>query len=287
MLLQRHPGAPLDEVFLDFIYQPITDAHGAVTGVFVQGHDITEQYRQRDEAIRANRAKDEFLATLSHELRTPLNALLGWARILRTQPMDEEGRARAIDVIERNANQQAQLVQDILDISAITTGKLRLRMQPIDLRPVVDAAIDVVQPGADAKGLTIGCTGEATLALTGDPDRLRQVVWNVLANAVKFTPSGGRIDIVLSRRGDEAELAITDTGMGIPAEVLPNIFERFHQAEGQRGRGGLGLGLSIVKHVVEAHGGSVRASSDGPGTGATFVIRLPGKNISQTARQEI
>jgi PAS domain S-box-containing protein len=294
-LLQRHPGADLDEVFLDFVYQPIVDPRGTVTGIFVQGHDMTQQKRlemlrerllEREQAARAdaehaNRLKDEFLATLSHELRTPLNALLGWARILRTTPMDAAGQQRALDVIERNAAVQTQLVQDILDVSSIITGKLRLNVRSLDIGDVISAAIDTVKPAAEAKGVSIRHTGVRSASASGDAERLQQVVWNLLANAVKFTPAGGAVQVALADGHDGVQLTITDSGIGIAPELLPHVFERFRQGEsgGERGHRGLGLGLSIVKHVVEAHGGSVEASSGGRGHGATFTIRLPRRAV--------
>jgi PAS domain S-box-containing protein len=305
-LLQRTPGDELDEVFLDFVYQPIFDAHGAVDGIFVQGHEITAEKRletqrqqllereraaraeaeaAREDAEEANRLKDEFLATLSHELRTPLNAMIGWVRILRTQPLDEGSRGKALDTIERNAAVQARLVQDLLDVSSIITGKLRLTVAPLDLRDVVRAAVETVTPAADAKGVEIRRGDGHPVPITGDAGRLQQVVWNLLTNAVKFTPPGGRVDIVLTETAEAVRLAITDSGTGIAPDLLPFIFERFRQGDSSidRGHGGLGLGLAIVKHVVEAHGGSVRASSEGRGRGATFFVDLPRRGVPPTA----
>jgi PAS domain S-box-containing protein len=297
-LLQRQPGGALDEVRVDIVYQPVFDMSGGVTGIFVQGQEVTEQHRlqselerllerertvraeaeaARSEAERANRLKDEFLATLSHELRTPLNALVGWARLLRTRALNDDMRERAGEVIERNAMLQAQLVEDILDVSRIITGKLRLRVRRIDFGHVLDSALEIVAPAAEAKGVRIERTGTQPIRLWADAERLQQVAWNLLSNAVKFTPGGGSVRVNLTQTGTGIILTVQDTGAGIAPEFLPHVFERFRQgAPGpERGHGGLGLGLAVVKHVVEAHGGEVRAFSDGPGTGATFVVRLP------------
>ena len=296
--LQRHPGADLDELFLDFVFEPILDDRGLVTGIFVQGHDITAQKRLETELARllqrerearsdaeaaradaegANRLKDEFLATLSHELRTPLNALLGWSRILRMRTVSDDVRKRAAEVIERNAGLQAKLVEDILDVSRIITGKLRLHVHAIDLRDVVDAAIDTVTPAAEGRDVTIERRDLRSVSFVGDPERLQQVVWNLLSNAVKFTPPAGQVRISLVQGADAIELTVSDTGMGIERDFLPHVFDRFRQAEAgfDRAHGGLGLGLAIVKHVVEAHGGEVTAFSEGRGKGATFTVRLP------------
>jgi PAS domain S-box-containing protein len=296
--VQRHPGLPPDELFLDFVYQPITDPSGAVAGIFVQGHDITEQKRLESELARlltrerqaraeaeaageaatnANRLKDEFLATLSHELRTPLNVLLGWARALQTQPLSDDQRQRAAAVIERNARLQVQMVEDILDVSRIITGKLRLNVSPTHLAHVIDAAIETVRPAAEARAVTLLREVDDSIELVIDPDRMQQIVWNLVSNAVKFTPAGGTVAVSAVRIGQDVELSVRDTGAGIAAEFLPHVFERFRQGEGSgaRSQGGLGLGLSIVKHLAEAHGGEVSAASDGPGTGATFTVTLP------------
>ena len=232
--------------------------------------------RRRSEA--ANLAKDDFLATVSHELRTPLNAMLGWTRMLRTGDLDAERQAKALDTIERNARAQSQLIEDLLDISRIITGNLRLDIRPVDLVQVVDAAIEVVKPIADAKDVVVQAILDPRVGtISGDPDRLEQVVWNLLSNAVKFTPSAGMVQVRLSQRESYLELAVEDTGQGIAPEFLPHVFERFRQADGGTNRvhGGLGLGLAIVKHIVELHGGGIQALSEGIGRGSTFVIRLP------------
>jgi signal transduction histidine kinase/ActR/RegA family two-component response regulator len=225
----------------------------------------------------ANRLKDEFLATLSHELRTPLNAMLGWTRVLRSTKVEPATEARALESIERNARAQARLVEDLLEISRIVTGKLRLQVRSVDLASIVDSALEVVQPAAAAKRLQLAVEITARPAMTtGDPDRLQQVVWNVLSNAVKFTPADGRVSVVLEHNAGY-RLTVSDTGPGIDPKFLPYVFEAFRQADGSvsREHGGLGLGLAIAKQLVELHGGTIQAHSPGRGAGATFVVDLP------------
>ncbi len=231
----------------------------------------------RTEAEAASRLKDEFLATLSHELRTPLNAILGWTAMLRHRQVDESQVARALEVVERNARMQAKLIEDVLDMARIITGKLRLDMRPVALAPIVAAAIDAIRPAADVKSIRLQVNVGALPAIYGDATRLQQVLWNLLSNAVKFTTPGGTITTSLQLRDSHAVLAVTDTGQGLAPEFLPFVFDRFRQADQSvtRGHGGLGLGLSIVKQVVELHGGSVRAESAGPGRGSTFYVTLP------------
>ena len=232
----------------------------------------------RLQAEKANRTKDEFLATLSHELRTPLTAMLGWTRMLRMNELDERTAAHALDTIERNAKAQAQLVEDLLDVSRIITGNLRLDVRPLDLVPVIEAALDSVRPAAEAKNIDLQISfAPLTGPVSGDPARLQQVAWNLLSNAVKFTPRGGRVRISLERVESQIEITVTDTGEGIRPEFLPFIFDRFRQADSSTTRvhGGLGLGLAIVRHLVELHGGTVQAESPGEGQGATFKVRLP------------
>ena len=229
--------------------------------------------RERD----ANRLKDEFLATLSHELRTPLNAVLGWARVLRTSTVDDTVRDRAMESIERNARTQARLIEDLLEVSRIVTGKLRLRVDRVDLAAIVDAAVEVVQPAAAAKRLQLDLDVQVRPAMTaGDGDRLQQIVWNLLSNAVKFTPSGGRVAVSLSLR-DVYVIAVTDTGPGIAPKFLPYVFEPFRQADGSASRehGGLGLGLAIAKRLVELHGGTIEARHASDEGGSIFEVRLP------------
>ncbi len=244
----------------------------------------------RTEAERANRLKDEFLSTLSHELRTPLNAILGYARLLRTGHLEPERQGHALQVIERNALAQTRLIEDILDISRMMRGILHLDAMPLDLRAIVDDAVDVERPAINAKRLQLRWQPPATpVMVLGDPDRLRQVLINLLTNAVKFTPLGGAVAISLEARDAEVILEVVDTGVGIAAEFLPSIFERFRQADARRARsfGGLGLGLSIVRHLVELHGGTVDAASEGVDRGARLTVRLPALDAASTVSPAI
>ena len=232
----------------------------------------------RVEAEAANRAKDEFLATVSHELRTPLNAILGWGRLLGSGRLDEGSFARGLEVIERNAKLQAQLINDLLDVSRIVSGKLRLAVVPIDVGPVIEVAAESLRPAADAKGIQLEVILDSDIPLTsGDPDRLQQVFWNLISNAVKFTPKRGHILIRLQRVDSHLEISVSDSGQGISPDFLPYVFDRFRQADSKitRLHGGLGLGLAIVRSLVELHGGTVRAASSGEGRGATFTVDLP------------
>jgi PAS domain S-box-containing protein len=244
-----------------------------------------EKERLYREAEESNRLKDEFLATVSHELRTPLTAILGWAHLLRTSNYKGDSALKAVETIERNARAQAQLIDDLLDVSRIITGKLRIDVLPVDPNSFIEAAIASVRPAAEAKGvrvLKIMDTGVVTVA--GDPVRLQQVVWNLLSNAIKFTPRGGRVQVTLERVNSHIEIAVSDTGAGIPPEFLPHVFDRFRQADQRttRQHGGLGLGLAIVRHLVELHGGTVHASSAGEGQGALFVVKLPVAPVYQS-----
>lgn len=241
--------------------------------------------RMRAEAEEANRTKDEFLATLSHELRTPLTAMLGWTRMLRMDMLDEATAAHALETVERNARVQAQLIEDLLDVSRIITGKLRLDVRPMQLLPVIEAAIDSVRPAADAKNIELQAMLDPLAGLvSGDANRLQQIVWNLLSNAVKFTTTGGRVKIGLERVDSHVEITVSDTGQGITPDFLPYVFDRFRQADGSSTRlhGGLGLGLAIVRHLVELHGGTVRAQSSGEGQGATFNVQLPLAQLRNT-----
>jgi len=231
----------------------------------------------RAEAETANRAKDEFLALLSHELRTPLNAVYGWARILRTTTLEPTRIERALDAIERNAAAQVRLIEDLLDISRIVTGKMRLELRPVKLPAVVEAALDSVRPAAEAKGIRLESVIDPYAGVLGDPDRLQQIVWNLASNAIKFTPSRGRVTIDVRRVGGSVEIVVSDTGPGIDPAVLPHVFDRFRQGDSTstRSHGGLGLGLALVRHLTELHGGQVSASSPGENQGATFVVTLP------------
>jgi PAS domain S-box-containing protein len=242
------------------------------------GRIVEREQKARKEAELANRLKDEFLATVSHELRTPLTAVLGWARILHTRQHDPVSVARAIETIERNAKGLAQIVEDILDVSRIITGKLRLSFGPVDVQHVLEAAIEVVRPAAEAKGVTMGDPPSGPPCIvSGDPDRLQQVVWNLLSNGVKFTPKGGRVEASIERSSAFIRIRVSDTGQGIRRDFLPYLFNRFRQADSTttRSHGGLGLGLAIVRHLVELHGGAVTASSEGEGLGSTFMVTLP------------
>jgi signal transduction histidine kinase len=239
---------------------------------------LAREHMARAEAESANRMKDEFLATVSHELRTPLNAILGWAHILRSGRPDEATMARGAEVIERNAHTQAQLIEDILDASRITTGSLRLHVGPVDLASVITTATESVRFAAEAKGVELTVLlDQAARHLSGDAGRLQQIVWNLLTNAIKFTDAGGRVEVQLTRMEGHAQIRVTDTGEGIAPEFLPFVFDRFRQADSTitRRHGGLGLGLAIVRHLVELHEGTVHAESPGAGHGSTFVIRLP------------
>jgi PAS domain S-box-containing protein len=265
---------------------------GALRRVWGTQRDITARKRAEEERNRllvsereararaeeANRAKDEFLAMLSHELRTPLTAMLGWTRMLRTRELDETTSAHALETIERNVRAQAQLIEDLLDVSRIITGKLRLEVSPVELMPVIEAALDSVRPAADAKSIQIQTAlNPLTGPVSGDPARLQQVVWNLVSNAVKFTHRGGRVEVRLGRVESHVEINVSDTGQGISPEFLPHVFDRFRQADSSttRAHGGLGLGLAIVRHLVELHGGTIEVESEGDGQGSTFTVKLP------------
>jgi PAS domain S-box-containing protein len=280
------------EIPIDDSAAPIMGPKGQIIGVILVFHDITarkqaererEHLLERERAARvdaetASRLKDEFLATVSHELRTPLNAIYGWASVLRGRRIDEATMSRALESIERNARAQTQLVEDLLDVSRIITGRMKLKLQPVDISSVIRACIESIDPAAEVKNLKLNVeAGQSVDFVSADPDRLQQVIWNLLSNAVKFTPMGGSIDIIVHREGEHVKIAVRDTGEGIPPEFLPYVFDRFRQADASttRKHGGLGLGLAIVRQIVELHGGSVEALSDGEGCGATFVVSLP------------
>ncbi len=232
----------------------------------------------RSQAETANRAKDEFLAMVSHELRTPLSAMVGWARMLRSGKLDQITAERGMEAIERNARAQTKLIEDLLDISRITTGKLRLKTRPLELHPVINETVEAMRPAAQAKEISVQAELDETAGwISGDPDRLQQIIWNLLSNSIKFTPNGGRIDVKLRRVGSLVEITVSDTGQGISPEFLPYVFERFRQADGSvtRKHAGLGLGLSIVRYLVEHHGGVIDVESAGEGKGATFRLMFP------------
>jgi signal transduction histidine kinase/ActR/RegA family two-component response regulator len=232
----------------------------------------------RRAAEHANRLKDEFLSTVSHELRTPLTSINGWALMLQAGRLDAAQSARALETIVRSARSQNQLIGDLLDVSRIIAGKMRLDIASINLGSVIEAAVETVRPAAEAKGIRLSSLGDpAAETIPGDAERLQQVVWNLLSNAVKFAPKGGRVEVRLERADSQVEIIVSDDGQGIKPEFLPYVFERFRQEDSgtDRQQGGLGLGLAIVRHIVELHGGTVRAASDGLGKGATFTVALP------------
>jgi PAS domain S-box-containing protein len=285
---RRKDGIDVD---VSLTASPIQNRAGDVIGMSKTARDITWRKRAeeerdrllareseaRSEAEEANRLKDEFLATISHELRSPLNAILGWARLLRDPGVREEQLERALEIVERNAQAQARLIEDLLDVSRIVSGKLSVHMRPVTLNSTAEGAIADLRMAAEAKGIGLRLIEDEEIKLIGDSDRLQQVVWNLLSNAIKFTPEGGRIEVELKRAGERAELRISDTGRGISPEFLPYVFDRFRQATrtDARARAGLGLGLTIVRYIVEAHGGSVMADSAGVGLGATFICKFP------------
>jgi signal transduction histidine kinase len=243
---------------------------------------IALEQSARDEADAANRIKDDFLGTLSHELRTPLHAIVGWVALLRTRPFDEEARSRALEIVERNARAEASLIEDLLDVSRITLGQLRLTWRPIELAPIVSSVIDAIAPTAETKGVTISTdiALDPDIAVRGDAARLRQVFWNLLSNAVKFTPAGGQIELRGHAREGRVVIDVSDTGRGISPELMPHMFERFGRADtGTTSPDrGLGLGLAIARELVELHAGELTAASAGVDQGATFVVSLPTVN---------
>ena len=294
---ERKNGERID---VSLTVSPVKDARGRIIGASKIARDVSDRKRAeaeratllqtvqqaREEAEELNRSKDQFLAMLSHELRTPLNAIFGWARMLQSAAMDEVTSRRAIDAILRNATAQVQLVEDLLDVSRIITGKMRLDVQSLDLKSVIESALDAVQPAASAKGLKIETVLDPNAGpVVGAADRLRQVVWNLLMNAIKFTPRDGRIQVQLRKVKSHVEIVVSDNGEGIQPEILPFIFDRFRQGDSTttRPHGGLGLGLALVRHLVDLHGGRVRAASEGPGRGATFVVELPIAILSSEA----
>jgi PAS domain S-box-containing protein len=290
---------------------PIRDSEGNIVGASKILRDITLQkqieadreraMKERDallereqearkEAELASRAKDEFLGLLSHELRTPLNSILGWTRILSSHSVDQETAAQALDTIDRNAKLQARLIDDMLDVSRIISGKLRLDAQPVDLTGVINSAVDTLRPAAEAKSIRMYVTLDfGTGTVLGDPVRLQQVVWNLVSNAVKFVPRGGSVRITLRRVNSHVEIVVSDSGPGIAEDFLPYVFDRFRQGNSTPSKSfaGLGLGLSIVKHLVELHGGTVSATNSDEGEGAIFTICLPVMAVSQSLSQMV
>jgi PAS domain S-box-containing protein len=279
-------------VDLSITVSPVRDGAGRIVGASKIGRDISERRRieheraallasaeeARQHAETLNRTKDQLLATVSHELRTPLNSIFGWARMMQSAEMDQHARMRAINAIVRNVSALGRLVEDLLDVSRIVTGRMRLDFQVLDFMTVVEAAMETVRPAASAKGVALTATTSSALGMIrGAPDRLQQVVWNLLMNAVKFTPIGGRVAVTVGCSGPLLELNVTDTGEGIPSDLLPHVFEPFRQGDSSSTRvhSGLGLGLALVRELVELHGGQVRAESPGKGRGATFTVTLP------------
>lgn len=263
---------------------PLRDSQGRIMRWLGTNTDIDEQRRTAEELREANRVKDEFLSTVSHELRTPLTAILGWAHLMRAGQLDDKYSANALETIERNARAQSQLIDDLLDVSRITTGNLRLDVRQVEPASFIESAIEALRPAAEAKEVRIQKVMDTgVVSVAGDPARLQQIVWNLLSNAIKFTPRGGRVQIRLERINSHVEIAVSDTGVGIKPEFLPHVFERFRQADQKttRQHGGLGLGLAIVRHLVELHGGTVEADSPGEGQGSTFVVKLPVVSIYQ------
>ncbi len=286
---------------------PLQTSHGAlrevefISNVYTEGdhqviqcniRDITDRKRAEThdrqllencqvanaEADAANGIKDEFLALLSHELRTPLTSILGWSKLLADGNLDDAASKRALEIIVRNARAQRQLIDDLLDISRIITGKLRLNVQPVELAPMIESVVDGVRPAADAKDIHLRIALDSPISpINGDPDRLQQIFWNLLTNAIKFTPKGGHVEVRLERIASHVEFTINDTGQGIDPELLPHVFDRFRQSDSSstRRHSGLGLGLAIVRQLVELHGGMVKAESPGEGEGATFKVILP------------
>jgi signal transduction histidine kinase len=275
---QRKDGSLAD---ISLSVSPIRTAAGVVIGASKIARNVAVQRQLAREAEEANRVKDEFLATLSHELRTPLNAVLGYTRMLRAGNLATDKQERAIDVIERNATLLHQLVSDVLDVSGIVTGKMRVTPTECDLSAIVRAACDSVRPTSEAKGVPITLeTALDPVIVRCDTDRIQQVFWNLLANAVKFTPRGGHVTVRLSTEEGIARASVADTGVGIRLEALPHVFQRFWQGDSVNSRdtGGLGLGLALARHFVELHGGTITAESRGPGKGATFTVTLPLRN---------
>ncbi len=294
-LVRTTPGHPYDAGDVAMAEELARRAALAVDNAAL----YTDAEQARTQAEEANRAKDEFLAVLSHELRTPMNAVYGWARMLQIGQIDPGMTPRALDAIVRNAHVQLQLIDDLLDVSRIISGKMRLDIRPVDLHRVLESALDAVRPAAQAKMLRLQSLLDPSAGpVNGDPDRLQQVVWNLLMNAVKFTPKEGRIQLTLQRVNSHLEIVVSDTGVGIRRELLPVIFDRFKQGDtgSTRTQGGLGLGLALVRHLVELHGGAVTAESAGEGQGATFRVKLPlvaafveskGERVHPTAGQPV
>jgi PAS domain S-box-containing protein len=266
----------------DAVVTAVHDSDGNLHGFAKVTRDVTERKKAEETrhallvSEKVNRAKDEFLAVISHELRTPLTSILGWARMLRIGGLDEATTQEALNALERSAQAQVHLIEDLLDDTRITSGKLQLSKRPLEIKSIVDSALADLTPAADAKQIRITSHLECECPMIGDPTRLQQVVWNIVANAIKFTPEGGSVHVALKREGERARIEVRDNGRGIGAELFPQLFQRFRQGDTSSNRkAGIGLGLAISKYLVEQHGGTINASSDGIGKGATFTIELP------------
>jgi signal transduction histidine kinase/CheY-like chemotaxis protein len=271
----------LEDAWFNYSYSPLPDENGVPEGILVICTEVTREVTTRRQLETANRAKDEFLGTVSHELRTPLTSILGWARILMRAD-DPERIAKGIAIIDRNARAQAKIIDDILDVSRIISGKLRLSPTPIDVGAVVSNAVESMRPAANAREVRLEVDVSAPAPILADEERLQQIVWNLLSNGVKFTAAGGTVTVSARQNDQFLTLAVRDSGRGISPDFLPYVFDRFRQADGSttKQHGGLGLGLAIVRHLVELHGGSVRASSEGEGHGAQFEVQLPLRAIA-------
>jgi PAS domain S-box-containing protein len=285
---QRKDGSLVD---ISVTISPVRNSAGTIVGASKIARDITEQRRLRSVVEEASRLKDEFLAVLSHELRTPLNTVLGYARMLRREDrrMSADLRERALDALERNADTLTRMVNDVLDTSRIVTGKLRLSLDACPVDVVIADGVRTIEPAAEAKQISLTASVEPGLTVLCDRDRMQQVIWNVLSNAIKFTPSGGAVSVRAMRQGSEIAISISDTGIGISPEHLPFVFHRFWQAHTGASRefGGLGLGLALARHIVELHGGSISAESSGAGEGTVFTIALPTASAARARERKL
>src|SRR6185369_1504429 len=292
-----------EQIHVSLTLSPIRDGNGNIVGVSHIGRDITAQKafeqerlqaleearKAREQAEFSSRLKDEFLATLSHELRTPLTAVLGWVRLLRGGGLDTQSKEKALEVIDRNVRSQAQLIEDLLDVSRVTMGKFRLDVRPIEPADVITAAVESLRVAADARHVRIQTVLDSHAGpISGDFERLQQVVWNLLSNAIKFTPKEGRVQVVLERVNSHIEIRIGDTGRGIRPEFLPYVFDPFSQGDAvtTRSHGGLGLGLAITRAIVELHGGTIAAHSEGEGKGSVFTVSIPLMPVSREVSGE-
>ena len=278
---QRKDGSYVD---ISLTVSPIHDADGTIVGASKIARDISEQKELRRRADEASRAKDQFLATLSHELRTPLNTILGYLHMLQRGSIPQADHAKTFEVLDRNGRALARLVDDVLDTSRVITGKMRLELRPTRLSPLIDQAVESILPAANSKGLRIETQVGDDIAVNADADRLAQILWNLISNAVKFTPSGGSVRVSGTRSAHGVSIAVEDSGAGIHPEDLPLVFQRFWQANPGQGHGGLGLGLALTRHLVELHGGRVSVKSEGPGRGARFEVELQAAERLQEVR---